>query len=617
MHRSLRFCLLVVLLIFFTTNSIHAATFTRNLSVGSEGSDVSQLQTILTTLGHYTYGEITGYYGQATQAAVQRYQCAKGIVCFGTPASTGYGAVGPKTRATLNGQGTVVSGDRRAQLLATIEQLKARLADLMLQLDAIREGNQSTRRRAEPAAESTDDENDFDATDRSVTSCNFNGNTIEADSSIVAYQASTVPYGEQCETQWRYCRSDGTLSGSYQFDQCTVGEREEIDAPSVADSSDQVVPTTPSQNTTETPEVTFTYNDRGIFVQDANSGTYYSRNEKTLADFKQRVDNALSLPYVSGFELVYAWSSFAPENEADTLRFAKYNYEPIDYALAKAESMGKKISIRIRTASFAPDYVMNNCPSYTFTHTHSAVGRVRTPVPWGECYTQYLNRMVKALASRYNGNPNIHFVSINGPSTLFGVETNWPMDPDSISASDQKKLDFSIERYTNAWKNSIGIYVRNFPDTQLALGLHNQIHYPGISQKQKQAAVREIRDYAIETYRNETNRKNKKLIIQLLGLTHANADYFPGPNDGTNKNLTDYISLVWEKRNNATIMYEWTRTSSNAGDSAAFVKQILENGISWGANAIDVKYPDVWDSAANAPNRTYQKAFMDAAQRLQ
>lgn len=83
----------------------YADTLNRQLQVGMSGSDVSSLQTFLaqdSTL--YPEGLVTGYYGQLTMSAVQRFQARNGIVSSGTPASTGYGRVGPTTRAAINAQ---------------------------------------------------------------------------------------------------------------------------------------------------------------------------------------------------------------------------------------------------------------------------------------------------------------------------------------------------------------------------------------------------------------------------------------------------------------------------------------------------------------------------------
>lgn len=80
-----------------------AATLTRQLEVGSRGQDVSDLQTYLALDSSiYPAGLVTGYFGQLTKAAVERFQAKNGIVSSGTPATTGYGRVGPVTMAALN-----------------------------------------------------------------------------------------------------------------------------------------------------------------------------------------------------------------------------------------------------------------------------------------------------------------------------------------------------------------------------------------------------------------------------------------------------------------------------------------------------------------------------------
>ena len=75
--------------------SAMAATFERNLTVGSRGADVTALQTAV------GINPTTGYFGQLTKAAVKAYQTAHSI----SPVS---GYVGPLTRSVLNAGGTTV-----------------------------------------------------------------------------------------------------------------------------------------------------------------------------------------------------------------------------------------------------------------------------------------------------------------------------------------------------------------------------------------------------------------------------------------------------------------------------------------------------------------------------
>ena len=65
---------------------------------GTTSAAVTALQKFLARdRAIYPEGKVTGYYGPLTTAAVQRLQVKYNIVSSGTPATTGYGRVGPKT----------------------------------------------------------------------------------------------------------------------------------------------------------------------------------------------------------------------------------------------------------------------------------------------------------------------------------------------------------------------------------------------------------------------------------------------------------------------------------------------------------------------------------------
>ncbi|MFZ2484625.1 MAG: fibronectin type III domain-containing protein [Minisyncoccia bacterium] len=111
---------ILMLGIAYTAN---AAMLYRQLDFGARGSDVSDLQTFLSTNASiYPSGLVTGYFGPLTQAGVERFQVSNGIVSSGTPASTGYGRVGPRTMAVINAQmGGGVSGfDRNAPAISSL-----------------------------------------------------------------------------------------------------------------------------------------------------------------------------------------------------------------------------------------------------------------------------------------------------------------------------------------------------------------------------------------------------------------------------------------------------------------------------------------------------------------
>jgi peptidoglycan hydrolase-like protein with peptidoglycan-binding domain len=75
-------------------SAVFAATFNHNLSYGTTGTDVSELQQFLKDEGLYS-GSITPTFGPATQSALIAFQKQENI----TPAN---GYFGPTTRADAN-----------------------------------------------------------------------------------------------------------------------------------------------------------------------------------------------------------------------------------------------------------------------------------------------------------------------------------------------------------------------------------------------------------------------------------------------------------------------------------------------------------------------------------
>ena len=85
-----------------TDPNIFCPTIVRTLSLGSNGTDVASLQRFLAQNPLiYPEGAVTAYFGAFTQSAVQRWQSVYNIVSSGSPSTTGYGAVGPRTRAAI------------------------------------------------------------------------------------------------------------------------------------------------------------------------------------------------------------------------------------------------------------------------------------------------------------------------------------------------------------------------------------------------------------------------------------------------------------------------------------------------------------------------------------
>ncbi len=108
-------------------------TFRRGSSDATTGGDVTRLQTFLAkdkTL--YPEGSITGFYGEATEKAVQLFQSRNGIVHGGTALSTGYGSIGGQTRMFIGRvceEGTVPTPITTPYTLDDVKEITAQSVD--------------------------------------------------------------------------------------------------------------------------------------------------------------------------------------------------------------------------------------------------------------------------------------------------------------------------------------------------------------------------------------------------------------------------------------------------------------------------------------------------------
>lgn len=81
---------------------IVSPVFNATLKYGITSDEVKQLQELLAKDSEiYPEGIVSGWFGQLTRKAVQKFQAKYGIVSSGDENTTGYGLVGPKTQAKL------------------------------------------------------------------------------------------------------------------------------------------------------------------------------------------------------------------------------------------------------------------------------------------------------------------------------------------------------------------------------------------------------------------------------------------------------------------------------------------------------------------------------------
>lgn len=84
------------------TSASCTAPITSRLTYGDRNAQVLVLQKFLASIDLLDEENTSGYFGPLTRAAVQKFQVNNSIVSSGTPETTGYGLVGPKTAQAIN-----------------------------------------------------------------------------------------------------------------------------------------------------------------------------------------------------------------------------------------------------------------------------------------------------------------------------------------------------------------------------------------------------------------------------------------------------------------------------------------------------------------------------------
>lgn len=326
-------------------------------------------------------------------------------------------------------------------------------------------------------------------------------------------------------------------------------------------------------------------------------------NLHNRSDWRAVMSGILDLEHISGLLVYVNWSSFEPAP-------GNYRWELFDVPLKIARRKGKTVSLALLVQAYAPDWVTERSETFEFRHIHPAVGWKTSPVPWDGQYRDALYSTVSRLGARYDGHSTLHYVAINGPSSLFGVETNFPVA--EISPENERKLGFSLDRFESGWKESVDRFSEAFPNSRLALGMHHDLSAVGTGHAENLRTCKAIRDYAIK------RQTDRKLILRLLGLGEDNPKYFAGPYTADDKTINDYLSLVWDVRGKVDIAYEATRIfrNPNAGGRQPLgpddFRRVLRNGISHSADWIEIKYPDVWNVDTGTPYDPYAPALIEA-----
>lgn len=207
----------------------------RPLSQGMSGSDVTALQIFLSQdRVVYPEASVTGFFGPLTERALQRWQSARGIVSSGSPATTGWGVAGPRTRSMIQLVScssvptppvTNIPPYVPPSIPCTMGGITVPAGSLVpfYAHSSIANGLRCEQfmqmRQCVNGVLTGNNEYQYPSCSvRTPLSCNAGGTTVQNGTSQLFYSQASVAFGGSCSavSQMRTC-ADGVLSGSSQY----------------------------------------------------------------------------------------------------------------------------------------------------------------------------------------------------------------------------------------------------------------------------------------------------------------------------------------------------------------------------------------------------------------
>lgn len=297
--------LIIITLAAFDAQPTQAAS----LRIGSQGAAVTLFQNILVILHYVPVTSVTGQFDLAMQKAVEQFQEDTHIVSRGSPGTTGYGAIGPKTIA-----GMIMA--LRGLLQTTYSTTSQPLPD---------HTNTSIAAATTSTVVSFSGGGGGSYTTSQPSTCTFNGTSIANGSSVVAYASSSAA---SCVSQVRTC-SNGVLSGTFLNASCnTIYECLDQHTSSNEFQYDRYWLFAPSGSISTYFDATRLHTN---LIEPYNASLYliqmYEDNDQSAADGDLRFSTELWLKWY----LAHVINSYSTTTHAITLNNGQVYYPPTSY----------------------------------------------------------------------------------------------------------------------------------------------------------------------------------------------------------------------------------------------------------------------------------------------
>lgn len=188
------------------------------------------------------------------------------------------------------------------------------------------------------------------------------------------------------------------------------------------------------------------------------------------AERVNRADFFLSHPLVDAVIAGFDWGELEPQE-------GKFNFSAIDRLLAQCNRHKKALVIHIVTYGQTPEQITpewlyaKGLEKITFNGGGNAKGgEVSVPKVWNEKYLKAYTELIKALAARYDGNPNIWYI-VPGIGHIGNINAQ----PSKGGGVAFRQAGWTPELWKDFALQVVSIYQQNFHKTRLLIMAANKM----------------------------------------------------------------------------------------------------------------------------------------------
>ncbi len=197
-----------------------------------------------------------------------------------------------------------------------------------------------------------------------------------------------------------------------------------------------------------------------------------------------------SNPAVDGIVIRTFWSNVQPAQD-------RFDWSFIDSQIQAASASKKKVILLVLPGAFTPAWALQGVQSAEFVVDYGFMQgqTVTLPAPWDATYLNRWFDFVRILGKRYDADPAVVNVPAVGPTSI-SEEMSLPKDKSAVEK--WKQLGYTLQKYEQAWQQTLDVYVQSFPTTQIALTFYPGLPIPD-SSAEKATRV-DVANYAFTHY---------------------------------------------------------------------------------------------------------------------